>query len=229
VPEDDEVMEEAKKTVQKIIEENRKVVEQSLHVYDEYKWILYESDKLEEFLAKDNPQREEYQERINLYQQTIDKIRDEMPFELRMNMFLIECKDINDMLCERLEQLMSSILQKVTNNVFHVMAADIQSNIKQIKEELQPRAGNSKILTDMEKRGQDVKDKDQKRLKEEYIDMIEWHQMLCRNPRQRLMDSDHVRPLQLAYQIVNEIVVIIEKSEQQLKGDRKEIEDALMA
>jgi uncharacterized protein YoxC len=96
-------MEEAKKTVSKIIEENRKVVEQSLHVYDEYKWILHETEKLEEFLAKDNPQREDYQERINKYQQTIDKIRDEMPFELRMNMFLIECKDINDMLCERLE------------------------------------------------------------------------------------------------------------------------------
>lgn len=125
VPEDDEVMEEAKKTVSRTIEENRKVVEQALYVYEDYMWILHETEKLEEFLAKENPQREEYQARINLYSDTIDKIREEMPFELRMNMFLVECKDINDMLCDRLETLMGAILQKVTNNVFHVMAADI--------------------------------------------------------------------------------------------------------
>lgn len=59
--------------------------------------------------------------------------------------------------------------------------------------------------------------------------MIEWHQLLCRNPRQRLLDSEHMRPLQLAYSIVNEIVTIIEKSEHQLRGDRKEIEDGLSA
>lgn len=57
--------------------------------------------------------------------------------------------------------------------------------------------------------------------------MIEWHQLLCRNPRQRLLEGEHVRPLQLAYQIVNEIVTIIEKSEMQLRADRKEIEEAL--
>lgn len=121
VPEDDEVMDEAKKTVSKIIEENRKVVETAINVYKDYMWILDEGAKVADFVDTKNSQnynRETFQARIDSYQATIDKIRDEMPFEIRMNMFLIECKDINDQLCERLENLISQILTKVTEYVF---------------------------------------------------------------------------------------------------------------
>jgi hypothetical protein len=113
VPEDDEVMDTAKKTVTQIIDENRKVVETAVNVYADYMWILDEASKVQDFVDIKNAEkykREEFQEKIDFYQSTIDKIRDEMPFEIRMNMFLIECKDINDQLCERLESLIMIIL-----------------------------------------------------------------------------------------------------------------------
>jgi hypothetical protein len=56
VPEDDEVMDEAKKTVSKIIEENRKVVETAIHVYKDYMWILSEQAKVAEFVDPKNIQ-----------------------------------------------------------------------------------------------------------------------------------------------------------------------------
>ena len=54
VPEDDEVMDEAKKTVSKIIEENRKVVETAVDVYKDYMWILDEAQKVQEFVDVKN-------------------------------------------------------------------------------------------------------------------------------------------------------------------------------
>ena len=149
VPEDDEVMDDAKKTVSKIIEENRKIVETAVGVYKDYMWILDEDAKVKEFVDTKNSQnynRETFQARIDSYQATIDQIRDECPFEIRMNMFLIECKDINDQLCEKLEALISQILTKVTEYVFHIQAQKIIQEVKVIKEQLNVRATETKDL-----------------------------------------------------------------------------------
>jgi len=69
-----------------------------------------------------------------------------MPFEIRMNMFLIECKDINDQLCERLEALIATILSKATEYVFAIQAQKIIQEVKVIKEQLQLRATETKDL-----------------------------------------------------------------------------------
>jgi hypothetical protein len=41
-----------------------------------------------------------------------------MPFEIRMNMFLIKCSDINNSLCDECEDIMQLILDKVATLVF---------------------------------------------------------------------------------------------------------------
>jgi len=67
-----------------------------------------------------------------------------MPFEIRTNMFLIICSDINDTLCEDCEELMKLILDRVGEHVFHQMAPKISAEVKQIKEDLAQKAGDSK-------------------------------------------------------------------------------------
>lgn len=59
-----------------------------------------------------------------------------MPYEIRMNMFLIQCSDINNLLCEKCEELMNDILTKVGEHVFHKMAPSITQDVKAIREEL---------------------------------------------------------------------------------------------
>ena len=41
-----------------------------------------------------------------------------MPYEIRMNMFLIKCSDINNLLCAKCEEIMNIILGKVVEHVF---------------------------------------------------------------------------------------------------------------
>ena len=229
VPDDDEVAEDAKRTISAIIEENRTVVEEALHVYDDYMWILSEGDRVKEFLKIEPKVRKDYQAQVDKYAQTIDEIRLKMPFELRMNMFLVECKDLNDMLCGRLTELMAMVLDNASEHVFSKLCTQIQADVKQIKDDLQQRAAQSKVLVEYEKRLEQLQNEDQKRIRAEYGDMIQWHQMLCKNPIHKLSDQEHTRPIIGAYTSVNDIVNIVENSTGRLKVDRKEIEDRLIS
>jgi len=101
-------------------------------VYDNYLFLLQEKDRIENFLSKEPFKREEFQAEISKYQATISKIRNEMPFELRMNMFLVKCSDINNQLCEECESLIDTILSKVGDHVFAKTAPEISQTVKNI-------------------------------------------------------------------------------------------------
>lgn len=90
-----------------------------MNVYDEYLWILKEKVRVQEFISKEeNYDKNEFQGLIDKFRETVDKIREEMPFEIRMNMFLIKCNDINNNLCEECEDIIQLILDKVSDLVF---------------------------------------------------------------------------------------------------------------
>ena len=75
-----------------------------------------------------------------------------MPFEIRMNMFLIKCSDINNSLCDECEDIMQLILDKVANLVFTDWASETTANIKAINDQTQHKSTNSAELVKHEKR-----------------------------------------------------------------------------
>jgi hypothetical protein len=58
-----------------------------------------------------------------------------MPYEIRMNMFLISCSDINNMLCDECELIIAAILEKVSSLVFVDWATEITANVKAINDQ----------------------------------------------------------------------------------------------
>jgi hypothetical protein len=125
VPPNDEVVEKAKTAISETISDNLEVVKLALNVYDEFLFILNEKERIEEFLKKEPFDRDEFQAEIDKYHETIKRIREEMPFEIRMNMFLIQCSDINNMLCEKCEEMITEIINKITEHVFQYLAPKI--------------------------------------------------------------------------------------------------------
>lgn len=146
-----------------------------------------------------------------------------MPYEIRMNMFLIKCSDINGQLCERFEQLIDAILTKVHEHVFVKMAPEISATIKTIQDETGAKSTTSKELVKNEKRLEEVKNVEHKRLKVKYADMIEWLIFLNNNPY-RKGDDEGYKPVQVAFKLMNQIQGIIDACEQKLKQDRLETE-----
>ena len=125
MPPNDEVVEKAKTAISETISDNIEVVKLALNVYDEILFILNEKERIEEFLKKEPFDRDEFQAEIDKYHETIKRIREEMPFEIRMNMFLIQCSDINNMLCEKCEEMITEIINKITEHVFQYLAPKI--------------------------------------------------------------------------------------------------------
>ena len=58
--------------------------------------------------------------------------------------------------------------------------------------------------------------------------MIEWLQMLNRNPRYKLQE-ENIKPVSFAFNYVNDIIQIVDAGEQRLRLERIEIENALEA
>lgn len=110
VPADDDIVKNAVKEIEDILDGNLSAAEQALHVYDEYLFIFKEKSKVEQFLAEPNHTREDFEAEIRKYEATISRIREEMPYEIRMNMFLIDCVDLNNKLVTECELLISRIL-----------------------------------------------------------------------------------------------------------------------
>ena len=61
--------------------------------------------------------REDFAREITKYEQTMRKIRDTMPKELRMNMFLIDCSELNNRLCQECDLLIDRILERARDFV----------------------------------------------------------------------------------------------------------------
>jgi len=141
-------------------------------------------------------------------------------------MFLVVCSDINNTLCDTCEELMKMILDEVSNRLFHQMAPQISTRIKEIKDDLANKASNSLLLVDFEAKLENVRVKERKALMDDYNDVIEWLRMLHRNPRYKLLE-EYLKPVTFAFEYINQIVQIIEMSENKLKQERTEIENAL--
>jgi dynein heavy chain len=134
---DDEIVINAKNTISKTLLENLEVTKQCIRVYDKYIPLLKEKSRIEEFLNKEPFDRAEFQAEVNRYHATVKEIRNTMPFEIRMNMFLVNCQDINNLLCEECEGLIDTILNKVGDFVFSRNAPEISTAVKTIQEEVQ--------------------------------------------------------------------------------------------
>ena len=91
-------MQVAVKEIQDILQTHLQNTSTVINVYDDYTFLITEAKDVEEFLDKKPLDMDEVLERITLYEDTITKIRDTMPYEIRMSMFLIECEDLNNKL-----------------------------------------------------------------------------------------------------------------------------------
>ena len=154
VPENDELVRNANIEIADILAENMEVVEKALHVYDDYLFILKERQKVEALLADTTKfKREDFGREIARYEKTMRTIRDTMPKELRMNMFIIDCAELNNRLCVECDTLIDRILVKVSDYVLQDIAVHgIFKAVKDTGDNFISRANEStKILVEAEK------------------------------------------------------------------------------
>ena len=230
VPQDeiDGLVSRAKSEISEILEQNMSVVEKALHVYDDYTFILKERAKVELFLSDPLKfEKVDFATEISRYDSTMKKIRDTMPKELRMNMFMIDCTDLNARLCSECDLLVERILQRASDYVLLEKAVTIFQQVKQIGESFGLRANNStKDLVDSEQAFDRFKLVTRAEVTASYTDLVDWLCFLYSYPRLRLFD-EQTKSVTQAHNQVLKINSIIESKERTLQADRNEIENKL--
>jgi len=91
---EDELVKQAKSEIMEILEHNLDTAEMALRIYDDYTFILREKPRIDKFCQEEHS-IEDYIGEIRKLESTIKSIRKNMPFEIRMNMFLIDCAALN--------------------------------------------------------------------------------------------------------------------------------------
>jgi len=117
-------------------------------VYDEYTFIISEPKRLEEFLDKKPLDMDEVLERITLYEDTIESIRNKMPYEIRMSMFLVECEYLNNKLVGKCEDLMRTIFNAIAEYVQITLTAKVQNDVKHIEQNFAIKPETTKQLVE---------------------------------------------------------------------------------
>ena len=113
IRQDDEMVVNAKAEISQILLENLQIAAKSVNVYDQYLFLLKEPEKVKEFCSNPKRNRDEYIARIQVYIDTIRKIKNEAPYEIRMSMFLIQCHDLNNRLIHECNKLIDDIVKSI--------------------------------------------------------------------------------------------------------------------
>lgn len=127
---DDEIVKSAENVIKHIVDENLQATAKCINVYDEFLFLLQEEQRIESFLNKRPFEREKFVAEINRFNATINKIRNEAPYEIRMSMFLVECHELNESLVVICKNMITRVLKSTETFVYQDSALKIQQEIR---------------------------------------------------------------------------------------------------
>ena len=169
----DEIVRKAENEISEILTENLTIAAKAVNVYDEYLFILQEPESVQEFLSNPKRDRDQYIARIQRYLDTIEKIKNRAPFEIRLSMFLVQCHELNNRLIHECEKLIDTILKHVydTNQE---EASWVINQVRLITDNFSARTDDSAQLVAFEDYLGEVSTSIKQMIVQRYQDLIMW-------------------------------------------------------
>jgi hypothetical protein len=154
--------------------------------------------------------REEFAKEITRFQQTQTKISDTMPKELRMNMFLIDCTELNKRLYDECTSLIERMLTRASEYVLTETSTGIFSMVKGIGDKFSQRSNESTSqLVQSERDFEDFKLFKRTEIINKYNDLVDWLCFLYTYPRLKIQE-DHVKTVKSAHDQILKIQQFID-------------------
>lgn len=169
--------------------------------------------------------REEYIQEINKYKATIQRIKDHLPYEIRMNMFLIDCYELKNALIQKCEELICRVLEAVSKIIIN-LGSNITKRCSSNSEELSKPINTAAELVKIEDFLERCKEVEKAQITHDYLEVIEWLMTLYEHPCHRVSE-DEQKIVTEAHSQTNKIDKLIESSEQKLKEKRTEQEEKI--
>ena len=224
VPTDDKLLKLAEKEIYGILEANLNEVEKVYNIYNPFAFILEEQKKVDEFVQEEyKHDRSDYQQQIAKYRSYIQKINDELPDRVRMNMFVVDCREINAILRRKCGDLIDTLSRSIAQLCLD-RSHQINSEIDFIQHKVNVKIEDEKHLTDTEDFLEKAKNSDVRIKKEEYADLLQWVMMLMDTPYTL---GEELKNLNNTFQLILNIDANLEHSDGKLKDQRNNFENNL--
>ena len=221
---DDVLVRGALETVDDVIKDNLQVVKQVLSLYSKYEYILTEKNKLAVFLNDPTKTRDDYQDYITKYSKQKDDIINNLPCEVRMNMFLVDCKDINEKLIKECNELIAELERTISKNL-REKADQMIFDYSNLTAKINQKGDNEDLLVATEKALAELKDVKKDEFVARYQDLLEWLMMLLRTSF-KVSEEDLVK-VKKVQEVIKTLNSLLESNEERLRNDRAELERKL--
>jgi hypothetical protein len=186
------IVENAKREITSILNENLEVAAKALDLYNEFLFLMKEGEKFEEFLEKKEYKREIFEANINKYMATIDKIKRTCPFEIRLNMFLIQTEELNNKLVELCEDLIEKNVDAVSDYVFNQESVNVKTAVQNIITEFQKGPKTTQELVLADNYFKEVEGTERQKIQQKYEQLVEWLMFLQMLPQPKCkQDNTH--------------------------------------
>jgi len=221
---DDILVKEALFVVEEIIQENLAVTEQVLQLYNNYKYILGEHVELAKFLADKNRTREDYAERIAKYKQEKQNILDNLKCEIRMNMFLVDCRGINKKLFDDCSNLIVMIETSIDNYI-QEHATLLLEEYGIIDKKLRQKLTNEEILVETEQFLSHLRDTQKDEFIAHYQDVLQWFMMLMDTNYK--FTENNLSKMKEVLMDAKGLNALLDNTDEKLRAERSEFEKKL--
>lgn len=214
----DEIVIKAKDEIKKILDENLEITKKTLNIYDNFVFLLREGEKIREFLEKKQFNREDFEKRIMSYIETIILIKEKCPYEIRLNMFLIQTEELNNRLVELCEKHIQTYVNAIKNYVYVDEASAVSQSIRDIQNKFSNMPKDTKALVQSDEFYKDVENREKQIIMHRYQDLIEWLMFLQMLPQPKFQETqeDEKNPLLNLHTIYQGLPQNIEKQAQAL-------------
>eukprot|EP01022_Parablepharisma_sp_SALTPOND_P023040 TRINITY_DN476_c0_g1_i1.p1 TRINITY_DN476_c0_g1~~TRINITY_DN476_c0_g1_i1.p1 ORF type:complete len:4333 (+),score=667.47 TRINITY_DN476_c0_g1_i1:7842-20840(+) len=221
---DDVLVKQALTIVGEIIQENLRWAKQVLGLYKEYEYILTEKTRLAKFLADKTKTREDYKEQIAKYVKQKDDIIANLKCEVRMNMFLVDCREINEKLLNECSDLIAELENTIAQDLKE-RANKLLEDYEEIHKKLNQKLDTEEILVETEQFLNQLKEVKKDEFVGQYQDLLQWLLMLLSTSfKVSVTELDKVKAVLVSVKSLNSI---LDSTEERLRNERSEFERKL--
>ena len=170
-------MRAATRRLEEIVDMNLTNVEKAQKLYAPYLHLLKEDERIRGFTAVLSHTRENYLEQVNRLTAVEDEIRKTCPQQVRLQMVVVDCHEINETLCAQAVQGRDVLLQSIVDRNRDRNHRLVKS-FENVANRIQKKPTSERELVELEDAVENFRRVELRQFSDEFTDLLAWQDLL---------------------------------------------------
>jgi dynein heavy chain, axonemal len=223
---DEPHMKEAEELVANTVRRNLANLEHAISVYDEFKHLLVEDLRMKILTEDQHMTKEDYRYEVARLRTTEEAVRTQCSMEIRLQMVLIDCAEINETLCAKADEAVKILLEAVLRNLL-ARNDQLVKSFETVVNQMVKKPTSELELVDLESHVEEFRKNGLDALLLEFTQIREWLGFLfeCEDSLHlALLEERHFKAIHTSARWVHSIDNIVSEREGNLRREREALE-----